>query len=112
MDYKTLNENNRKKIKSIISSDNEMSWEDPRFFYEVAGEFPRIRETSYDKSIITQLTALKEHYRSYDFIRTNKESFIEKLDDLITEIRSKSKYWYGLDIYQEEHALIFKKLVS
>ena len=41
MDYKTLNENNRKIIKSIISSDNEMSWEDPRFFYEVAGDFPR-----------------------------------------------------------------------
>ena len=109
MDYKTLNENNRKKIKSIISSDNEMSWEDPRFFYEVAGDFPRIRETSYDKSIITQLTALKEHYRSYDFIRTNKESFIEKLDDLITEIRSKSKYWYGLDIYQVRTCIDIQK---
>ena len=80
MNYKALNEKNRRLIRGIVSSDTEMSWEDPRFIYEVVGEFAIIRETSYDNKLVTELAALKEHYHSYDFIKTNRESFIKKIE--------------------------------
>lgn len=109
MNYKLLNEANRKRIKSIISPDTEMSWEDPSFFYQVAGDLPRIRNTPYDENLKRELVSLNEHYRSYDFIKTNKESFLNELATLIANIRSKSKYWYGLDAYQVENSIDMQK---
>ena len=99
MDCISLNNNNRKRIKNIISPETEMDWEDPRFIYTVAGDLPRIRETSYDGKITTELDSLKRHYKSYDFINTNKDSFLEKLETLIADIKSKSQYWHGLDLF-------------
>ena len=109
MNYRLLNENNKKKMKGTCLSVVEMRWEDSELIYKIVGDLPRIRETSYDSKISTELAALKKHYFSYDFIQTEKESFLEELRILINNIISKFQYWYGLDVYQVETCINMQK---
>lgn len=109
MDYITLNDYNRRRIKSTCSPAIEMSWEDPDLIYTIAGDLPKIRETYYDSKVHNELEALKEHYYTYDFIKTDRESFLSKLKDLIQCIRSQAQYWYGVDAYRVETCIDIQK---
>lgn len=109
MNYASLNDNNKRRIKSICCSDAEMRWEDPDLVDKLIGELPKIRSTKYDDKVPKELAALKDYYYSYDYIESNNSSFIAKVKELINDIRTKVNSWYGLDIYQIESCINIQK---
>ena len=59
MNYKVLNDEQRKRMKQIIHNDFEMEWEEPDFFDTLLGKLPSVRHSSNEKDVQAEITTLK-----------------------------------------------------
>ena len=100
MNYKELNKNQRDRMKQISSNSYTMEWENPEFMDCLLGGLPGIRKFQDDKNIICELVELEKTMSTYDAFLSNKESFLKKIENIITLIQKKNDSWYGLNIYE------------
>ena len=105
MDYKLLNDNQRKRMKQISNSDFKMEWENPEFLDVLAGQLPKIRQTQQDKGANVEISSLEKLYSQYNFFKTDRDVFLKNIKELINTIRNKVSNWYGLDFYTVEESI-------
>lgn len=105
MDYKLLNDNQRKRMKQISNSDFKMEWENPEFLDVLAGQLPKIRQTQQDKGANVEISSLEKLYSQYNFFKTDRDVFLKNIKELINTIRNKVPNWYGLDFYTVEESI-------
>ena len=100
MNYKELNKNQKDRMKQISSNSYTMEWENPEFMDCLLGGLPGIRKYQNDKNITCELVELEKTMSTYDAFLSNKESFLKKIENIITLIQKKNDSWYGLNIYE------------
>lgn len=105
MDYKSLNENQRKRMMQISKSDFPMKWENPDFFDVLIGKLPSIHYYARENNIQKELADLKNYYAQYNYFTSDRSQFIQKIKELIGKIHIKDLYWYGLDYYAVEECI-------
>ena len=105
MNYKVLNDEQRKRMKQIIHNDFEMEWEEPDFFDTLLGKLPSVRHSSNEKDVQAEITTLKRMLAQYDSFLENKELFIKNIENIVNSIKHKKANWYGLNIYEVEEAI-------
>lgn len=105
MNYRELNNNQRKKMKQIINNDITMNWEEPDFLDTLLGKLPPIRHYQKEDDIQAELVALNKLYSQYNSFCSNKEEFIKNTKSIITAIQNKKINWFGLNIYEVEECI-------
>ena len=105
MDYKALNENQRKRMLQISKNDFSMEWENPDFLDALIGKLPPIHHDRNEENIKTELAELNKYYSQFDFFATDRAKFIQQIKVLINVIHNKNANWYGLDLYRVEECI-------
>lgn len=105
MDYKALNENQRKRMLQISKNDFSMEWENPDFLDALIGKLPPIHHDRNEENIKTELAELNKYYSQFDFFATDRAKFIQEIKVLINVIHNKNENWYGLDLYRVEECI-------
>lgn len=105
MNYKSLNENQRKRMLQISKNDFSMEWENPDFFDALIGKLPSIHHNRNEDNIQTELAELNKCYSQFDFFSTDRAKFIQEIKVLIDNIHNKNVNWYGLDLCRVEERI-------
>lgn len=105
MNYKLLNNDQRKRIRQIINNEFEMEWEEPDFFNTLLGKLPSVHHSQDENEIQTELATLERMLSQYDAFLENKELFIKNIESIVTSIQHKKANWYGLNIYEVEESI-------
>ena len=109
MEYKQLNLSNRKKMNGICKSDIEMQWEDTELLNILLGTLPRVRRTIDDKKVEKQIWRLEKILKSYDVFTSERESFINEVNDIVKGIRKEIPYWHGVDTFEVQKCIDMQK---
>lgn len=110
MDYISLNNLNRNRIKSAINSDVKFDWEYPALMDILMGKLPLRRYSRYDDNVRKELNELDDLVSGYDGFHTDKEDFIAKISKIIDYIHDKEQYWMGLTLYEIKNAINMHKV--
>lgn len=78
MDYKSLNENQRKRMLQISKNDFSMEWENPDFLDALIGKLPPIHHDRNEENIKTELTELNKYYSQFDFLQLIELNLFKK----------------------------------
>lgn len=105
MDYRQLNQLQRKKMDNVLDPDYVMEWEDSKFMDILMGNLPEIRHMREEKNAASEISALEKLFASYNAFTTDKESFLNDVRALITSICAKEKYWFGINEYEVEECM-------
>lgn len=105
MNYKLLNNDQRKRMRRIINNEIEMKWEEPDFFNTLMGKLPSVHHIQNENEIQTELTTLERMLSQYDFFLEDKEIFIKNIENIVASIQHKKANWYGLSIYEVEESI-------
>lgn len=105
MNYKLLNNDQRKRMKRIINNEFEMEWEDPDFFNTLIGKLPSVHHTQNESEIQTELAALERLLSQYDAFSENREMLIKNIKNIVAHIQRKQANWYGLNVYEVEESI-------
>lgn len=97
LNYLTLNENQRKRINQICSTNYKFAWEDAIIIDTLVGKLPKIRHYSDETNIKKEVKQLEEYYYKYNFFRVDRTRFIQDIKKMVNSIQEKDKYWYGVD---------------
>lgn len=100
MDFRQLNQQQRKKMDSILNLAQTMEWKDPDFLDILMGKLPQIRYTGKEIAAKEEIRELKNLLASYNAFTTNKKSFLNDLDKKVAEVYAKDKYWAGINEYE------------
>lgn len=109
MEYKQLNLRNRKKMNGICKAEIEMQWEDSELLDILLGVLPKVRRTRDDEKAGKQINDLENVLKSYDVYATNKEKFMELINNIVADIRKECPYWYGLDTFEIQRRIDMQK---
>lgn len=105
MNYRALNDNQRKRMLQISKNDFSMEWENPDFFDILIGKLPTIHHYQTESEIQKELNELYKCYSKFDFFKTDRVKFIQEIRTLIENIHDKNPNWYGLDVYNVEESI-------
>lgn len=105
MDYRSLNDIQRKRMVQISNNDFEMEWENPNFFDTLIGKIPVIHHYQNEDDIRKELVSLEQFYSQFDFFKVDRIDFIEKIKAIVSDIQVKKESWYGLDTYDLEECI-------
>lgn len=105
MNYKDLNKIQKDRMKQIDVHNFIMQWENPEFMDYLMGSLPKIRRMKDDEITSNELSQLNSILGSYDSFISDKASFLDQLDSIISLILEKKNSWYGLDRYEIEKYL-------
>lgn len=105
MNYKLLNNDQRKRMRRIINNEFEMEWEEPDFFNTLIGKLPSVHHSQSENEIQTELATLERMLSQYNAFLENKEIFMKNIESIVTSIQNKRANWYGLSIYEVEEAI-------
>lgn len=105
MDYRSLNEIQRKRMVQISNNDFEMEWENPDFFDTLVGKIPTIRHYQNEDDIRKELVSLEQLYSQFDFFKVDRIGFIKKIKNIVSDIQVKKENWYGLNPYDLEECI-------
>lgn len=105
MDYRQLNESQRKQMDSILDPHYVMEWEDSQFMDILMGSLPEIRHMREEKNAAIEISALEKLFASYNTFTTDKKSFLNDVHTLITSICAKEKNWFGINEYEVEECI-------
>ena len=105
MDYRQLNQLQRKKMDNVLDPHYVMEWEDSKFMDILMGNLPEIRHMREEKNAASEISALEKLFASYNAFTTDKESFLNDVRALITSICAKEKYWFGINEYEVEECM-------
>ena len=105
MNYRALNDLQRKRLLTISKNDFSMEWENPDFFDILIGKLPTIHHYQTESEIQKELNELYKCYSKFDFFKTDRVKFIQEIRTLIENIYDKNPNWYGLDLYNVEESI-------
>lgn len=105
MNYRALNDIQRKRMLQISKNDFSMEWENPDFFDILIGKLPTIHHYQTENEIQKELNELYKFYSKFDFFKTDRVKFIQEIRTLIENIHDKNPNWYGLDLYNVEESI-------
>lgn len=102
MNYRELNEYHRNKMNSITDIHYKMEWKEPEFMAYLLGGFPEFRKPNNDKALYKKINELEKVLLEYNMFHSNKKWFLEKVSEILEQIKQKSTNWYGISIHQIE----------
>ena len=105
MYYVNLNLENRYRMNGICNNDYQMEWEDSEFMEILLGKLPEVRRYQNETEFSKEIIELKEMYNKYDYMKTDKQDFLEKLQVKVDNIQKKNKYWNGLNVWYVQECL-------
>ena len=109
MDYNTLNEINKGKMRGTCNNDEHFEWEDSEFLEIMKGRLPKTRNYSYNSEVQSLYSKLSSLCDKYDFFNVDQVAFKEELQSLIEKIRGIEPYWNGVDLYDISDAMKMHK---
>lgn len=102
MNYRELNEYHRNKMNSIRDIHYKMEWKEPEFMGYLLGGFPKFRKPNNDRDLYKKSNELEKTLLEYNAFLSNKKLFLEKVSEILNQIKQKSTNWYGIGIYEIE----------
>lgn len=102
MNYRELNEYHRNKMNSIRDIHYKMEWKEPEFMGYLLGGFPKFRKPNNDRDLYKKSNELEKTLLEYNAFLSNKKLFLEKVSEILNQIKQKSINWYGISIHQIE----------
>ena len=102
MNYRELNEYHRNKMNSIRDIHYKMEWKEPEFMCYLLGGFPKFRKPNNDRDLYKKSNELEKTLLEYNAFLSNKKLFLEKVSEILNQIKQKSTNWYGIGIYEIE----------
>ncbi|MCQ2534305.1 MAG: ATP-binding protein [Clostridia bacterium] len=110
MDYQTLNEIQKKNMNCICINDYCFDWENPEFIDILLGKLPTINGFYYsDHNISEDVFALERLLKSYVAFSTDKNIFLERIKEQISNIKTKNDRWHGVYLSEIEMCLDIHK---
>lgn len=83
---------------SIQNINEHFEWEDKNILEYFLGSLPEIRYTSeQNKSLEKKIVELRKFYNSYDYFLTDQTTFLQELENQLSEIHKLNPNWYGLN---------------
>lgn len=108
MNYKELNEMQKKKM-NTIQNKYFIKWEDDKIMNLIIGKLPEIvlYDQGYEKNneIINNISNLKKILEEYNYFLIDKSRFLEQVSKEIEYIKKKDKYWFGISIDEIEESM-------
>lgn len=105
MDFKSLNDQHKRRMEDIVSKNIKMDWEDSHFMDTLLGKPPAIRATSYDKNVTREIQTLHRLLEDYNPFLSDKTAFLQKVNEILYLIYSKEEQWYGISYSEIEECL-------
>lgn len=102
MNYRELNEYHRNKMNSIRNIHYKMEWKEPEFMGYLLGGFPKFRKPNNDRDLYKKSNELEKTLLEYNAFLSNKKLFLEKVSEILSQIKQKSTNWYGIGIHEIE----------
>lgn len=102
MNYRELNEYHRNKMNSIRNIHYKMEWKEPEFMGYLLGGFPKLRKPNNDRDLYKKSNELEKTLLEYNAFLSNKKLFLEKVSEILSQIKQKSTNWYGIGIHEIE----------
>jgi len=79
-----------------------MEWKEPEFMGYLLGGFPKFRKPNNDRDLYKKSNELEKTLLEYNAFLSNKKLFLEKVSEILNQIKQKSTNWYGIGIYEIE----------
>lgn len=76
MHYEEINKRNKDRMKGTIRSGPKMEWVDDEFMADLLGQVPKVKNTNDDRDVTAEIKHLKCLLSKYNFITTDRQSFI------------------------------------
>lgn len=105
MNYKELNDQQKRRMNSIISNDARMEWEDTNIMYTLLGELPSVNRYQREDKIKKEIYRLIDFIKGYNSFISNREEFLREIQELVSQIKQKEEHWYGYDIRRLKQCL-------
>ena len=80
MDYKELNQNQKKRMEQVSKKAFSMRWENPEFMEYLSGKLPKVKIYQNDRSIEYELRDLDSYLGTYNAFFTDKDSFLNEIE--------------------------------
>lgn len=98
MNYKELNDQQKRRMNSIISNDARMEWEDTNIMYTLLGELPSVNRYQREDKIKKEVYRLINLIKEFNSFTSDREKFLSDIQELLSEIKQKEENWFGYDI--------------
>lgn len=89
MNYKTLNEQQKRKINSIVSNAVQMEWEDADILNTLLGELPVVKRYQREDKIQKEIYKLINLIKEFNSFTADQEKFLSDIQELLSEIKQK-----------------------
>ena len=98
MHYEEINKRNKDRMKGTIRSGPKMEWVDDEFMADLLGQVPKVKNTNDDRDVTAEIKHLKCLLSKYNFITTDRQSFINDISDVLQKIKEISPNWHGISL--------------
>lgn len=105
MNYKTLNDFNKGRMKGTCNNTNIFEWEDDDLLDFLKGNLPRLYNPSKNQDISDLFLQLSKVYSSYNYFVTEPNAFLKDLKSVVEEIRNIEPYWMGINLMSVKETL-------
>lgn len=85
-------------MKGTIRSGPKMEWVDDEFMADLLGQVPKVKNTNDDRDVTAEIKHLKCLLSKYNFITTDRQSFINDISDVLQKIKEISPNWHGISL--------------
>lgn len=109
MDYKQLNDQNRRRMLNTIRSDYQMEWSDNQILDILSGKLPKVRHYTKEDGIEKEVYYIQQAIQNYDYFNCNHNEFINNLKKQIEIIRDNKPFWNGININEVEECISQQK---